>query len=311
MRPLRRPIPFSLVLAFVLVPAMSGLAQVAGKAPPGSDGDGRNVRTVFVHGIDFWDRASTDCSDWDSMTDWLVAWGHNPVWLYTLKYYGHDKYCDNDLHRYGSHSQHYASGHVYENNGHSSEASMRHLGYHLAWYLYRRFTEEGKPVQLVGHSIGGLIIRYALAQTERGHDKFPSYLLVEDVVTLGTPHDGAGFARVCSGTKECAEMVPGSEFMNWLETYAQHPNGYGDTDWTAVGSHADDAVEPNSAVAMDADHKVKYFTDNGIEHGDYDEDAAGCCAHVEWWDRGQPWYEWHQAPWPVRWTDYALYHGWW
>lgn len=309
MRPPHRPILLSLVLALVLLPAMSGLATEAAKWPPGNDGDGRNVVTLFVHGVDIYDRASTDCGDWDSMTSPLSQWGNNANRFYTLKYYGHDENCRNDIHKYGSHSAHYASGHVYENNGHNQEASIRHLGYHFAWYKYRRFTQKGRPVQIVSHSMGGLIARYALAQIERGHPKFPSYVEVQDVVTLGTPHDGAGFARLCGWSRECDEMVPGSDFMDWVDAYAQHPNpGTGYTDWTCVGSHADDLVEPNSAVHMDADHKVKYFTGNGIEHGDYDEHAASCCAGVEWWDRDQPWYEWHEAPWPVRWTDYALYH---
>lgn len=305
-----RPIALVSILLAALIPAVSGSAEpVAGKTEPGADGDGRKVHTVLVHGIDAYDKATWNCDNWDDLRSTLVSWGHEFGKFHSVKYYGHDKNCRNDIHKHGSHSVHYPSGHVYDNNGHNQEASIRHLGYHLAWHLNNGYADKNRPVQIVAHSMGGLITRYALAQMERGHDAFPSGVVVQDVITLGTPHDGAGFARACRYARQCQEMIPDSDFMDWLNKYANHPDGFHGTDWTTVGSHADDFVEPNSAVHMDADHKVKYFTENGIEHGDYYKDTTDeRSANVEWFDKDQQWYDWHDAPWPVRWADFALYH---
>ena len=304
-----RLIPLALALALMPPSASAEAAPVAGKTPPGSDGDGRSVHTVFVHGLDPYDDASKNCALWKPMTRALASWGHDFGKFHPVKYYGHDENCRNDLHKHGSHSQHYPSGHVYENNGHNQEASIRHLGYHLAWYLNNGFAKKGIPVQIVAHSMGGLMTRYALAQIERGHPKFPSTVTVQDVVTLGTPHDGAGFARTCRYAKQCQEIIPDNDFLDWLNTYANHPDGFNGTDWTTIGSHADDLVEPNSAIHMDSDHKVKYFSQSGVEHSDYYKDNSDVrSADVEWFDRDQQWYEWYEAPWPVRWTDHAIYH---
>ena len=50
-----------------------------------------------------------------------------------------------------------------------------------------------------------------------------------------------------------------------------------------------------------------------VEHGDYlvDTDATREPADVEYWDRPGPWYAWYDAPYSVRWADFALYYGTW
>ncbi|MFJ2591339.1 esterase/lipase family protein, partial [Streptomyces sp. NPDC087538] len=53
------------------------------------------------------------------------------------------------------------------------------------------YSAKGQTVDLVGHSMGGLIIRAALAGYAKGDPTWPDTLYVEDVVTLGTPHKAA------------------------------------------------------------------------------------------------------------------------
>ena len=61
------------------------------------------------------------------------------------------------------------------------------------------------------------MIRYALAK--QGFDEFPK-ILVEDVVALGSPHNGASFAKL-TGTTQGAEMEPSSTLIAWLKATAR------------------------------------------------------------------------------------------
>ncbi len=79
--------------------------------------------------------------------------------------------------------------------------------------------------------MGGLIIRYALAATALKHPDFPPNLLVEDVVTLRTPHGGS---RGPGAGLQGSQMAMGSQFLKSLERpeVGYEPDGRGGTDWT-------------------------------------------------------------------------------
>jgi PGAP1-like protein len=154
---------------------------------------------------------------------------------------------------------------------HSNNTSIRHLAWHLANYIATNFTAKGVAVDVVAHSMGGLMIRYAL--TKQGVDSFPR-LMVEDVVTLGSPHNGASFAAL-TGTTQGAEMEPGSTLIAWLKTWGMNPKGTGGTDWTVIGSHGDLIVQEDSATAMSAPHRWRYTTSpTWIFHRDYMKSSA-------------------------------------
>ena len=52
---------------------------------------------------------------------------------------------------------------------------IEHVACELAWYIYTNWTSHGQNVKVVAHSMGGLIIRYAIQMM--GHDShFPSSL---------------------------------------------------------------------------------------------------------------------------------------
>lgn len=80
---------------------------------------------------------------------------------------------------------------------------IEHLGCALAWYIYDTYTSKGIPVDVVAHSMGGLIIRDALGESgtavsgggcntpANGNPNcFPPPLMVDAVATVGTPHGG-------------------------------------------------------------------------------------------------------------------------
>ncbi|HCT80472.1 MAG TPA: hypothetical protein DGT23_28695 [Micromonosporaceae bacterium] len=248
-------------------------------------------------------------------------------WINTFvvaNYYADDNNCSSDgrtpmvnvdIGDYGSHDVHYSSGHVSENGvivGHSTDARIRHLAYHWAWMVYERYTKDLHPIKAVGHSMGGLIIRYAIHKVQAGDPAFPPRLVVEDVVTLGTPHIGTDWANACAITHEqCRDLRPDSDFLNYLDDNAQNPQGDGGTEWTAIGSEDDETVPGDSATHMTAIEELRYDTDPAIGHGDYMHLKLGSHlldydARAEIWHYGKKCTQFTTTFWPVTVTHLAL-----
>jgi hypothetical protein len=291
--------------AATLLLAVFVAAAAAGTADARSDN--RTKPVLFVHGFDLDDRPGYDCrSVWREMRSRFEDFGHTGR-LATVGYYRGDHRCTRRLDGFGRQSQHF--GH--RGRRHNANASIRHLGYHLAWTIWSEYSRRGRRVDLVGHSMGGLIIRYALAQVERNHPRFARYLLVEDAVTLGTPHAGAGLALVCRW-RQCKEMRPGSRLLRWLRRRGAHPDGRGRTDWTTIGSHSDFIVPAASAVAMNSDHRLKYRQSNvrQVGHSAYlTLGSKRTTADVERWTRPGPWRVDLTSHWPIRRADLAVTFG--
>ena len=72
-----------------------------------------------------------------------------------------------------------------------------------------------------------------------------------------------------------------------------------------MGSYGDEAVYEDSAVGMNAQHKVLYSYPR-LHHSDYAHDYSDTKdADVEWKDAGYPWHIWSNAPHAIRWADRA------
>lgn len=142
---------------------------------------------------------------------------------------------------------------------HDRDTNIRHLAYHVMWYLYDRYTEEGIPVKIAASSMGGILVRYGIAHV--GNGVFPPELIVEDVVTVQSPHDDP-YQHWCSGwwmyqvEQMCSDAKYG--FQWWNDNYGQNPQGTNGTDWTLIGSTDDDIVPAGNAVDMEAHWKYVY-----------------------------------------------------
>lgn len=134
---------------------------------------------------------------------------------------------------------------------------LTHVSCALAWYIYDVYTKQGVPVNVVAHSMGGLLIRYALGESgvevctsNNTTQCFPPGLDVEDVVTLGTPHGGISneFAsyeadQYGSDVQFTDMLVKGntpyptatSQFMQVI-AQIQNPQGIHGTCWTLIAS---------------------------------------------------------------------------
>lgn len=170
-----------------------------------------------------------------------------------------DRHCRWQAHlsNHGRHGSAWPSGHrkVRGVTGHTTGTSIRHLASHLAWLIHDRYTRRGVAVDLVGQSMGGLIVRYALAATETHARGFPRRLLVDDVVTLGTPLGGYETELFTARNRQTIEMDKDSSFMAWLHEHADRPPqpGRRRTDWTFVGSSTDGFIPTPSTIGRRCD----------------------------------------------------------
>jgi hypothetical protein len=162
---------------------------------------------------------------------------------------------------------------AYPKNGYNATTPIERLGLDLAWFIYDRYTLEGRSVDIAAHSMGGLIAAYAI--THAGRPGFPPSLMVTDVVTFSTPFRGVDktpapmtpaqhSAVWCGPYRQCKQLIPGSAFLRGL---ARHrlPRS---VDWTTLGGGPKDIVTfASSSAAVGADHRVNFFSTEPVAYG--------------------------------------------
>lgn len=188
----------------------------------------------------------------------------------------------------------------------SEDTRLKDLGRALAWNIHNRYSSRGKSVDLVGHSMGGLIVRAALTGYARKDPTWPKKLLVEDVVTLGTPHLGTPLSYGCSDY-QCRDMRPTSGFIRWL---AQTPNPQADqgTDWTLIGSQRDFTAPQWTSVpdSVQARHLVRYRAGEELDHSELRYVTEGRF-EMDYRNQGGEWRRLVNGAAPIRAAHNALY----
>lgn len=273
---------------------MVGLAAGEASAAPSRTAGVKNA-VYFIHGLDGQhlevDNAKQDCKKvWGKAMSDLRANGWKGKFV-TWGYYKKDTNCTRKV-----------KGNL--------DTRIQELGRLLAWDIYKNYSRHGKKVDVVGHSMGGQVIRAAITGVNKygSSSKWPDYIYVEDVATLGSPFKGAGVARTCAaqGHKQCSDLKPGSGFLSWA---GQNPQSRMKTDWTLIGSSDDDVVHSGSAIGMKAAHKVVYYVNQGLEHSSI-KSAGGNRKYKFKWsdDNGSHWGERNERRAPLRATYHALRH---
>jgi hypothetical protein len=169
----------------VVVGMAAAAALVAGGAPAAADSARTNARAsemvFFVHGHAEGTPAGKDCvSTWGNALDYFEERGWGRESMKTVGYYTGDENCDVTI------------------SGASNGTRIRNLAADFAKHVHQYNTSTGKPVDVVAHSMGGLITRVALLGSAKGWEGFPPNALdIGDVVTLGTPPSGR-----CRGNQE-------------------------------------------------------------------------------------------------------------
>lgn len=289
-------------------------APLSGYSPPSAyDVPNNRTKVLLVHGYYIPDSAQ---QIWDARNGGWQYWGWNcnSYWgqelgalqndgfrrenITTIGFYQGDSYCDASI---------INVNHATPTIG-TIGTSIAHLANNLAWYIWDYYSAYGVNVNVITHSMGGLILHAAISGTQyRNYGPFniynwPPYLYVHDVATLGGPFQGSsqtydGLACVAEAavlspdaTEECREMTPyQSNFLNdWISGWDNpqarvlgHQNGVttGGTDWTMIGSVSDTVVSPGSSLNIDSvvgtppgdpyiGHKVLYKSANGLDHMD-------------------------------------------
>jgi hypothetical protein len=267
----RRAALRALVALAVLVMGL-GTGHPATAAPP--PGRVANAPVVFVHGFLLNLCPQTDtASVFASAVTTLRARGYTGP-TEAVAYYA----CDHggpSIQKSGDPNAYFPSG-AYSDGGNTDNTDIRHISYQLAWYLYDTYSSKGKTVELVAHSMGGLITRWMLYQVQAGNPLFPPYLYVQDSITISTPHngiqDGTNNLTWCAGTLQCTQMTVGSTFLTELRSYGMNPQGTGGTQWTAMGSRSCDIMTAEQSTDMGDAHKVVYTGSS----------APGCYNHTSY-----------------------------
>lgn len=257
----------ALILAMIAALALllgQASPATAAAAPPRDDSVDEPV--IMIHG--FHERPylgnpvpwGYDCADWwKSARDAMTAQGWTGE-LRTYGYYQSDENCD------WSYTDDTPDEEKQTKLG-DRNTPLTDIARDLAWKIYRSYSSKGKSVDVMAHSMGGLVIRSALTEVSKANPWFPPYLYVEDVVTYGTPHGGTTVSALCGNRfnrfNQCDEMQINSAF---LQNQIENPQGAQGTDWTLFGSDFDYIVPAWSATGMKADHKVIYDRSARINH---------------------------------------------
>ena len=145
-------------------------------------------------------------------------------------------------------------------------ARIEDIAYALARFIKAEYTDKGKSVNVVGHSMGGLIAGYAVK-------KYGAQ--VANLVSISTPYGGfdevpAGFTptsyttmpTVCGQYVECKEMITGCPFLTELASLPLPA-----TVITTVGGSPKDVFSFDSTAATASQHKVDYYATAPVNYG--------------------------------------------
>jgi hypothetical protein len=227
---------------------VAGTVGLVGASPADARTDNKTKAVLFVHGYNPTSN-STDCgSDFDSMITNLRNQGFTGP-MVKVGFYSGDVNCNVNLRSYGSF-------------GNSS--SWKEIAKAFSKYIYAQYTSKGIAVDVVGYSMGGLITRGAVWGAQKAESGFSAPIDVEDVVTLGTPHNGAAWYSNLCLWGQCATLKPGATDIKWLQQNG-NPQGKFGTEFTTIGSNGD-AVVPASSAAYMSIPSARKVTYSNVPH---------------------------------------------
>jgi hypothetical protein len=235
----------------VLVAVLVGLV---GASPADARTDDKAKAVLFVHGYNA-TSSSTDCGgEFNQMRDQLRAEGFTGS-MERVGFYSGDTNCDVNLRSYG---------------GFSDSSSWKQIAKALSHHISTQYTSRGVAVDVVGYSMGGLIARGAVWGSQKGESGFSAPIDVEDVVTLGSPHNGAAWYSNLCLWGQCTSLKPGSSDLNWLNQNGNPQGRYG-TEFTVIASNGDWVVPTSSGLHMSlpASNKVTYCCTPHTGSGNY------------------------------------------
>jgi pimeloyl-ACP methyl ester carboxylesterase len=247
--------------SLMLAVASTALSPVMSVLPAQATQAGQETQILLVHGYGSSSQGK-DCNGdtWkNALAYYQAAAGRERSSMSTVGYYEGDRPAEH-------HGASSGCDVVVGDGEATNDRPIQDLARDLAAYIDDTYTGSGQPVNIVAHSMGGLITRVAMLGSAQGWDGFPSTLDVDNVVTLSTPHQGVADPSA-HGDRQWEQMTPNSGFMTRLH---QDGSGLGDdwadgTDWSLVGSFEDTTVRHDSGIDKGgfADQKYGYQNDPG------------------------------------------------
>lgn len=233
--------------------------------------DDKTKPILLIHGWGL--GADIDCgSTFNGMIAKLKAAGFTGPFV-RVGFYSGGTNCDVNLRNWGP----------VEDGSHSKVVAQA-----FSKYISATYTSKGKAVDVVGYSMGGNVTRGAVQGSQAKEAGFSAPIDVEDVVTLGSPMNGAAWYTSFCLWGMCSSLKPGSDDVKWLQKVG-NPQGVKGTEWTAFGSEADAVTPVDSALKIDvaANRKVRYAdvphtgSDNYMGRADVIARAALALAKVD------------------------------
>ncbi len=134
-----------------------------------------------------------------------------------------------------------------------SPQSVRHSAEHLARFVERVREREGcERVDIVAHSLGGVVARYYLQRLDGAKH-------VGRLVTIGSPHNGTAVARLGALIPSALETRRDSAFFAELGPLVAAEG----LQITSVWSHADAIIEPPESASVAPVGEDRVFDDLG------------------------------------------------
>jgi pimeloyl-ACP methyl ester carboxylesterase len=150
---------------------------------------------------------------------------------------------------------------------------FRRFSYELAWYLFGKFGAS-TPVDLVGHSMGGLIITYAIQQIAAHNPSYPSSLSIQTVVSFSTPFAGGNLGTANYEARQMAPTGADSVVAGISAAGAKQMYAGKYTLWAAEGSSGGCDVFPSSSsLALPRETFTMDYTTPCYSHSGYLWDA--------------------------------------
>lgn len=220
---------------------------------------------VLIHG--FTSASSDDCpQEFGNLPQYLPLHAFTgPV--ISIGYYASDTNCTTSIVNWSAThdtTDHCALDYEIPGADGTNGEDLRHVACELDWYLWDNWWVHGWNVDIVAHSMGGLIAQWGLA----AHGgSLPTNRYTQDVVTAGTPYEGLAQLLPC-GCLQAQQIQTGSDFLAALSTNG-NPQATAGTNWTMLGSGCDGST----SIGMDGGTKVVYHAPC-YTHGGYFGDTT-------------------------------------
>ena len=157
----------------------------------------------------------------------------------------------------------------------TNDTSMVHVAYRFAWAAAKEYRDNGRPIRVIADSLGGLVVRQAIARASNGDSDFPTLaqLQIVGVYTYGAPYYGT-IAGAFSFTNQGIQAVGDSNFMRNLNSAAN--TRVGSAVWHSVTSEAfnfgDRFISSDSACWLRSNACYRY-RNPAYSHGAYLNDS--------------------------------------